>query len=158
MSTPTGVDVTVGGDPVIFQASVPFEIAVPRIGFVVSPVSPEEALIWARRVDEWFEAIVQQALQLRGANMERTMAALDELQQALADLSGQPENDEATAAERMQQLVELQEQFAELLVVCPLNKLTLDLRGVSTVRAEIGVRRPVWPHASNRKVISGTYH
>ena len=44
------------------------------------------------------------------------------------------------------------------LVVCHLNKLTLDLRGVSTVRAGIAVRRPVRPHASNRKVISGTYH
>ena len=44
------------------------------------------------------------------------------------------------------------------LVVCPLNKLTLDLRGVSTVRAGIAVRRPVRPRASNRKIISGTYH
>ena len=46
----------------------------------------------------------------------------------------------------------------ETLVVCPLNKLTLDLRGVSTVRAGIAVRRPVRPRASNRKIISGTYH
>ena len=46
----------------------------------------------------------------------------------------------------------------EELVVCPLNKLTLDLRGVSTVRAGIAVRRPVRPRASNRKIISGTYH
>ena len=45
-----------------------------------------------------------------------------------------------------------------VLVVCPLNKLTLDLRGVSTVRAGIAVRRPVRPRASNRKIISGTYH
>ena len=45
-----------------------------------------------------------------------------------------------------------------ILVVCPLNKLTLDLRGVSTVRAGIAVRRPVRPRASNRKIISGTYH
>ena len=44
------------------------------------------------------------------------------------------------------------------LVVCLLNKLTLDVRGVSTVRAGIAVRRPVRPHASNRKVISGTHH
>ena len=44
------------------------------------------------------------------------------------------------------------------LVVCPLNKLTLDLRGVSTVRAGIALRRPVRPRASNRKIISGTYH
>ena len=44
------------------------------------------------------------------------------------------------------------------LVVCLLNKLTLDLRGVSTVRAGIAVRRPVRPRASNRKIISGTYH
>ena len=44
------------------------------------------------------------------------------------------------------------------LVVCPLNKLTLYLRGVSTVRAGIAVRRPVRPRASNRKIISGTYH
>ena len=33
-----------------------------------------------------------------------------------------------------------------------------DLRGVSTVRAGIDVRRPVRPRASNRKIISGTYH
>ena len=46
----------------------------------------------------------------------------------------------------------------EELVVCPLNKLTLDLRGVSTVRAGIAVRRPVRRRASNRKIISGTYH
>ena len=46
----------------------------------------------------------------------------------------------------------------DLLVVCPLNKLTLDLRGVSTVRAGIAVRRPVRRRASNRKIISGTYH
>ena len=45
-----------------------------------------------------------------------------------------------------------------MLVVCPLNKLTLDLRGVSTVRAGIAVRRPVRPRASNRNIISGTYH
>ena len=45
-----------------------------------------------------------------------------------------------------------------VLVVCLLNKLTVDLRGVSTVRAGIAVRRPVRPHASNRKVISGTHH
>ena len=38
-------------------------------------------------------------------------------------------------------------------MVCLLNKLTVDLRGVSTVRAGIAVRRPVRPHASNRKVI-----
>ena len=44
------------------------------------------------------------------------------------------------------------------LVVCLLNKLTVDLRGVSTVRAGIAVRRPVRPRASNRKIISGTYH
>ena len=37
-------------------------------------------------------------------------------------------------------------------MVCPLNKLTLDLRGVSTVRAGIAVRRPVRPRASNRKI------
>ena len=49
------------------------------------------------------------------------------------------------------------EHQAEL-VVCLLNKLTLDVRGVSTVRAGIAVRRPVRPHASNRKVISGTHH
>ena len=48
--------------------------------------------------------------------------------------------------------------FLEYLVVCLLNKLTLDVRGVSTVRAGIAVRRPVRPHASNRKVISGTHH
>ena len=47
---------------------------------------------------------------------------------------------------------------SEVLVVCLLNKLTLDVRGVSTVRAGIAVRRPVRPHASNRKVISGTHH
>ena len=46
----------------------------------------------------------------------------------------------------------------EDLVVCPLNKLTLDLRGVSTVWAGIAVRRPVRRRASNRKIISGTYH
>ena len=46
----------------------------------------------------------------------------------------------------------------DMLVVCLLNKLTVDLRGVSTVRAGIAVRRPVRPHASNRKVISGTHH
>ena len=46
----------------------------------------------------------------------------------------------------------------KLLVVCPLNKLTLDLRGVSMVRAGIAVRRPVRRRASNRKIISGTYH
>ena len=45
-----------------------------------------------------------------------------------------------------------------VLVVCLLNKLTLDVRGVSTVGAGIAVRRPVRPHASNRKVISGTHH
>ena len=50
------------------------------------------------------------------------------------------------------------DQWRTSLVVCPLNKLTLDLRGVSTVRAGIAVRRPVRPRASNRKIISGTYH
>ena len=50
------------------------------------------------------------------------------------------------------------EGLCRVLVVCPLNKLTLDLRGVSTVRAGIAVRRPVRPRASNRNIISGTYH
>ena len=42
-----------------------------------------------------------------------------------------------------------------MLVVCPLNKLT-DLRGVSTVRAGIAVRRPVRPRASNRNIMGHT--
>ena len=42
------------------------------------------------------------------------MAALEELQQTLADLSGLLERDEATAAELQEQFAELQEQFAEL--------------------------------------------
>ena len=46
--------------------------------------------------------------------------------------------------------------WSRLLVVCPLNKLTLDLRGVSTVRAGIAVRRPVRPRASNRKIAPST--
>ena len=53
---------------------------------------------------------------------------------------------------------DIEDQLVHQLVVCPLNKLTLDLRGVSTVRAGIAVRRPVRPRASNRKIISGTYH
>ena len=108
------VDVAVGGDPVTFQASVPFEIAVPRIGLVASPASPEEPRIRAQRLRERLEAVFQQALGLRGAGMERTMAALEELQQALADLSGLVENDEATAPELMEQFAELQGQFAVL--------------------------------------------
>ena len=108
------VDVAVGGDPVTFQASVPFEIAVPRIGLVASPASPEEPRIRAQRLRERLEAVFQQALGLRGGGMERTMAALGELQQALADLSGLVENDEATAPELMEQFAVLQEQFAVL--------------------------------------------
>ena len=111
------VDVTVGGEPVTFPASLPVEIAVPRIGRVASPASPEEARIRAQRVRERLEAVFEQALQalqLRGAGMERSMAALEELQQTLADLSGLLERDEATAAELQEQFAELQEQFAEL--------------------------------------------
>ena len=108
------VDVTVGGESVTFQASLPVEIAVPRIGLVASPASPEEARIRAQRVRERLDAVFEQALQLRGAGMERSMAALEQLQQTLADLSGLLERDEATAAEQMQQFAELQEQFAQL--------------------------------------------
>ena len=54
--------------------------------------------------------------------------------------------------------VRLVEHAIQALVMCLLNKLTVDLRRVSTVRAGIGVRRPVRPHASNRNVISRTHH
>ena len=111
------VDVAVGGDPVTFHASVPFEIVVPRIGFSVSlaapePGSPEEALTRAEQRRAREEALLEAHLRFR--LVRTTTAALEELQQAIADLSGQLVNDEATADQLMQELGELQEQFAEL--------------------------------------------
>ena len=84
--------------------------------------------------------------------------------EAVAGLSAEELQEQAVAhAVRVAELSveQLRELWAieyQTLVVCPLNKLTLDLRGVSTVRAGIAVRRPVRPRASNRKIISGTYH
>ena len=58
------------------------------------------------------EALLEAHLRFR--LVRTTTAALEELQQAIADLSGQLVNDEATADQLMQELGELQEQFAEL--------------------------------------------
>ena len=93
---------------------------------------------------------------------EHVAAEMDQLMEMHhAHVGGAPEVEAAWLHHRFAQIHPFQDgngRIARALVVCPLNKLTLDLRGVSTVRAGIAVRRPVRPRASNRKIISGTYH
>ena len=115
------VDIAVGGDPVTFETSVPFQIAVPRI-VTFDPVAWPDF-----RTREGFEQLValsgelsQIVEQQRAIRRERIMAALDELKQAVAStdqvrfegiLPGQVQFlvDETTSGALMQQFAELEE-------------------------------------------------
>ena len=111
------VDVTVGGEPVTFQESMPFQIAVSGI---IHPVSSPSALrererwlrgrTFAENLAELFFARDGERFRAR----ERTTAVMEELQQALAAISDELVNQETASDGLVQQFAELQQRFAEL--------------------------------------------
>ena len=128
------VDVTVGGDPVTFQGSMPFEIAAPGILHFVSPPSrlTTTGRIGRSVADDLTDTLRGEAFRewVRGRNLadqlfwwrdpeqanarERTTAVMEELQQALAAISDELVNQETASGGLVQQFAELQERFAEL--------------------------------------------
>ena len=124
------VDIAVGGDPVTFQTSVPFQIAVPRI-VTFDPAAAaqlQEAAMEIRRVqlEAVFGEVRQVIEQQRAITRQRIMAVLDELKQAVASTSDQlwiegtvPGQvqflvDETTSGALMQQFAELEELLRRL--------------------------------------------
>ena len=115
------VDIAVGGDPVTFQTSVPFQIAVPRIvtfdPWAAHTLRAQETLALLAVV--YGES--RQKFEQRAITRERIMAVLDELKQAVASTSdqfwfhetvpgqGQWVIDDKTSDAVMQQFAELEE-------------------------------------------------
>ena len=112
------IAITVGGDPVAFRTSGgTFEIAVPRIvAFDPAEAAAREAVRRAEQARAWLavaEDILRTVEPERALAQERTRAAVQELQQAVAAISDQLETGE-TAGELVRQFSELQEHLAEL--------------------------------------------
>ena len=124
------VDIAVGGDPVTFQTSVPFQIAVPRIvTFDPAAAAQLQAQEMERRevqLEAVFGEVRQVIEQQRAITRQRIMAVLDELKQAVASTSDQlwiegtvPGQvqflvDETTSGALMQQFAELEELLRRL--------------------------------------------
>ena len=131
------VDIAVGGDPVTFQTSVPFQIAVPRI-VTLDPVAAAQLRAQELERLEQVEAVFGQLRQIlerqRATTRERIMAALDELKQAVASTSDQVWVVEGTEPGQVQVLVDettsgaLMHQFAELEELLRLLTEQLQLR------------------------------
>ena len=119
------IDMTVATNPVTFPGPAPFEIAVPGIVRFFSGSPPSARGRAEERRRPWIRgALVAQVLPgaddpERADAWERTNAVLNELQQAVAGLSDQLEDDEPGEDGRIRQrmrerLGELQEQLAGL--------------------------------------------
>ena len=111
------VDIAVGGDPVTFQASVPFQIAVPRI--IDMETSSRVAQLRAEASERRRMRLSVAASELQRAlegmrTRARITAAMEELRQALAALSDQLGSDETTVGELLHQLSELEELLQRL--------------------------------------------
>ena len=120
------IELNVGGAPVTFQTSVPFEIVVPRIITTdFEELRREEARYLeqqAARLAPLFELARRRGrvvlLRQLATSTERATAVLKELEQAVSAISGQVGADETSVA--------LTEQLAELEEL--LNRLTPELR------------------------------
>ncbi len=136
------VDIAVGGDPVTFQTSVPFQIAVPRI-VTLDPVAAAQLRAQELERVEQVEAVFGQLRQIlerqRANTREQIMAALDELKQAVASTSDQVWLVEGTEPGQVQVLVDettsgaLMHQFAELEELLRLLTEQLQLRVSGTL-------------------------
>ncbi len=113
------VDVTVGGEPVTFPGPVPIAIAV--TGIVVSaggslPDGQARRLAGLARMARTIAESLSRGDEPELVNARvRTVAVMEELQQALAAMAARLGNDETAAGELVQPFAaELQERFAEL--------------------------------------------
>ena len=125
------VDIAVGGDPVTFQASVPFQIAVPRI-VTFDP--------WAAHVLLTQETLKQlaalsgemsQAMEWqRAIARERIEVMVEQLRQAVASMSDLVAGGDTTAGELRRRLAALNMRVAELQMM---------VRRLQTELQEVGV-------------------
>ena len=123
------VDIAVGGDPVTFQTSVPFQIAVPRI-VTFDPVAAarlraQEIQRSREQMGPAFQQLVQAAAairefrpvaELREAEItqERIAVMVEQLRQAVASMSDLLAGGDTTAGESSRRLAALNMRVAEL--------------------------------------------
>ena len=123
------VDIAVGGDPVTFQTSVPFQIAVPRI-VTFDPVAAarlraQEIQRSREQMGPAFQQLVQAAAairefrsvaELREAEItqERIAVMVEQLRQAVASMSDLVAGGDTTAGESSRRLAALNMRVAEL--------------------------------------------
>ena len=139
------VDIAVGGDPVTFQTSVPFQIAVPRI-VTFDPVAAarlraQEIQRSREQMGPAFQQLVQAAAairefrpvaELREAEItqERIAVIVEQLRQAVASMSDLVAGGDRTAAASRLQVAALNMRVAELQMM---------VRRLQTQLQEVGV-------------------
>ena len=125
------VDIAVGGDPVTFQTSVPFQIAVPRIvtfdPWAEHVLLTQEALRQLAAISgEMSQAMEWQRVIARG----RIALMVEQLRQAIASMSDLLAGGDTTAGELRRRLAALNLRFAELQMM---------VRRLQTQLQEVGV-------------------
>ena len=126
------VDIAVGGDPVTFETSVPFQIAVPRIvtfdPVAAAQLEAQELAVFREQFPAFFRPatgrldlrVVASSLpviaveQQREITQERIAVIVEQLRQAVASMSDLLEDGDTTAGESSRRLAALNMRVAEL--------------------------------------------